>query len=109
MVGAAGLTVFAFEIELGSIPNGLIVTATVIAALGVIWRKMVIPLRDWVRQFKAWMARMETALTWVDIQMKPNGGSTLVDKVNLLLEHDAERDTSGHRYGPTPDNQEDKS
>jgi hypothetical protein len=32
--------------------------------------------------------------------MKPNGGGSLVDKVNMLLQHDAERDTAGRRYGP---------
>lgn len=102
------------EFDLGSIPNGLIITAAVVAALGVIWRKVVAPVREWMHQFKAWMTRTETALTWVEAQMKPNGGSSLVDKVNntvekvdelttnvaLLLEHDAERDTAGRRYGP---------
>lgn len=95
-------------------PNGVIISAAVIAALGVIWRKVVVPVRGWFRSFREWMHRIETAVTWVDHQMKPNGGSSLVDKVNntvekvdelttnvaLLLEHDAERDTAGRRYGP---------
>ena len=88
--------------EAHEIPNALIVTAAVIVALGVVWQKVVVPVRDWVRKFKAWMDRTETALTWVEAQMKPNGGSSLVDKVNLLLAHDAERDTPNRRYGPAP-------
>lgn len=87
-------------LNISDAPNGVIIAGAVIAALGVIWRKAVVPVVRWFRQFKAWMDRTETALTWVELQMKPNGGSSLVDKVNLLLRHDAERDTEGHRYGP---------
>ena len=99
---------------IGNFPNAVIISAAVIAALGVIWRKVVAPVRGWFRSFKAWQARIETAVTWVDHQMKPNNGSSLVDKVNktvdkvcelsanvaLLLDHDAERDKTGRRYGP---------
>lgn len=81
-------------------PNAVIIAAAVVTALGIIWRKVVVPVRGWFRQFKAWMDRVETSMTWVEAQMKPNGGGSLVDKVNMLLEHDAERDTAGHRYGP---------
>lgn len=98
-------------------PNGVVLTAAVVVALGVIWRKVVAPVRQWFRSLKAWMERMEVALGWVDIQMKPNSGSSLTDKVNatvvaieelrtdvrMLLEHDAERDVTGRRYGPTND------
>lgn len=96
------------------IPNTVIVAGAVLAALAVIWSKAVVPVRDWVRRFKAWMDRIEVGIGWVDTQMRPNGGSSLVDKVNatvvaveelntsvaMLLRHDAERDTPGHRYGP---------
>jgi hypothetical protein len=46
-----------------------------------------------------------------------NGGSSLLDlaesvqtvraHVEMLLDHDAERDTKGHRYGPEPEGEED--
>jgi hypothetical protein len=98
--------VLAFEVDPAGIPNVVIITAALVAALGVLWRKVVVPVRGWFRSFKAWMDRTETALTWVESQMKPNGGSTLVDKVNMLLEHDAERDTAGRRYGPELTNTE---
>ena len=105
------------------IPNGVIVAGAVVAAVGVIWRKVVVPVRDWLRAFKAWMARIDTATTWVDHQMKPNNGSSLVDKVDrtvdrvekltanvaLLLDHDAERDTTGRRYGPELPDTEDET
>ena len=99
---------------LAGLPSAIIVAAAVVAACGVLWRKVVVPVRGWFRAFRDWMARIETAVTWVDHQMKPNNGSSLVDKVNrtvdkvcelstnvaLLLDHDAERDTTGRRYGP---------
>lgn len=86
----------------------------VITACGLIWNKVVKPIRNWLQAFKAWMIRIEAATVWTETQMKPNGGSTLVDKVDklqkqvtLLLKHDAERDTAGKRYGdieqPTED------
>lgn len=86
------------------VPNAVIIAAAVVTAIGIIWRKVVVPVRGWFRQFKAWMHRIEGGMEWVEAQMKPNGGSSLVDKVNMLLEHDAERDTAGHRYGPTEEN-----
>jgi hypothetical protein len=89
------------------VPNALIVVAAVVTAVGIIWRKVVTPVRGWFHSFKAWMERIEHGMTWVEAQMKPNGGGSLVDKVNMLLEHDAERDTAGHRYGPeSPDTKE---
>lgn len=88
-------------------PSTVIVVAAVVTAAGVIWRKVVMPIRGWFRQFKAWMERIEVGIGWVETQMKPNGGGSLVDKVNMLLEHDAERDMAGRRYGPkSPDTKE---
>jgi hypothetical protein len=72
-----------------------------LTALGIIHRKVVKPLVGFARRFKAWMERIEHAVTWVDQQMRPTGGTTLVDKVNMLLEHDASRDIEGKRYGTT--------
>jgi hypothetical protein len=85
------------------IPNGVIVAGAVVAALGAIWQKVVKPVRGFASGFKAWMDRIETTTSWVESQMKPNGGGSLVDKVNLLLKHDAERDKEGKRYGTTDD------
>jgi hypothetical protein len=90
---------------MGAAVSGWAVTEWTIAigatltALGIIHHKILRPIIHFVRRFKAWMDRVETAVTWVDQQMRPNGGSTLVDKVDRLLKHDAERDTEGKRYG----------
>ncbi len=91
---------------LESTPNFVVISAAVVTGLGIIWRKVVMPVRGWFRQFKAWMDRVETSMTWVEQQMKPNGGGSLVDKVNMLLQHDAERDTAGRRYGPSEEDTE---
>ena len=88
------------------ITEWVVAIAATVTAVGVIWRKAVVPVRDFVRGFKAWMARIETATKWTEEQMKPNGGGSLVDKVDMLLRHDAERDRHGMRYGDDkPDNQ----
>jgi hypothetical protein len=85
----------------------------ILTAAGLVWRKVVAPIRSFVQHFKAWMARIENATTWTEQQMRPNGGSTLLDKVDhaaqeikslresvaMLLAHDAERDVEGKRYG----------
>lgn len=106
---------------MGSIPAaaGWVVTEWTIAlaafltSAGVIWRKVVVPVRGFVRKFKAWMVRVETSIALVEEQMKPNSGTTLLDRVTantekvkqidrnvqMLLEHDRERDQPGRRYG----------
>lgn len=83
-----------------------IAVTAILTCVGLVWRKVVKPLRDAWRAIKAWMHRVETSVVWTEEQMKPNGGSTLVDKVDvmqkqvaLLLTHDAERDVDGKRYG----------
>lgn len=70
---------------------------------GLVWTKVVKPLRHAWQTFKAWMDRVESSVKWTEEQMKPNGGSTLVDKVDMLLRHDAERDVDGKRYGTSED------
>lgn len=101
------------------LPQALIVAAAVVTALGVLWKKAIVPVRDWFTHVKEWMNRTGTQLEWVDKQMRPNDGGSLVDKVNatiekvdaltadvqLLLCHDAERDQAGRRYGPTKPNE----
>lgn len=88
-------------------PEWIIVTGAVVAAVGVIWRKAVLPVVHFFQRVRQFMDRTETAVTWVEQQMRNNGGSSLVDKVDelvqnvtMLLDHDAERDTYGRRYGP---------
>ena len=88
---------------LGDAPNALIVAAAVLTALGIIWRKVVVPVRTFAHDVRSFHTRMTTSIEWVEAQMKPNGGTSLVDKVNMLLQHDAARDTLGRRYGPTTD------
>jgi hypothetical protein len=95
MASAAGWEITEWTIAIGA----------TLTALGIIHRKVMRPVVDFVRRFKAWMERIEHAVMWVDEQMRPNGGSTLVDKVNMLLEHDATRDREGKRYGPPPEEQ----
>ena len=95
----------ALFLDLGQVPNGIILTGAVVAALAVIYRKVVAPVRGWFHSVQAWMARIETSVSWVETQMKPNGGGSLVDKVQLLLEHDRLRDVPGARYGTDTDNE----
>lgn len=97
-----------------------IALAAFLTASGVIWQKVVVPLRGFVRKFKAWMLRIEESVGLVEAQMKPNSGKTLMDKVAaasverdqiarditeikqqvaVLIKHDLERDQPGRRYG----------
>lgn len=87
--------------------------AAFLTASGVIWQKVVVPVRGFVRKFKAWMHRVEVSIALVEEQMKPNSGSTILDRVHSnadsiaridrniqeLLKHDRERDQPGLRYG----------
>lgn len=111
MCGASSADILMNALAAWEIPA---ITAAALAAIGIIVRatqRVVFAIRD----FYAWMARMETSTQWVESQMRPNGGSTLVDHVTqlrvdveMLLRHDAERDTKGLRYGPdTNDNEGD--
>jgi len=93
-------------LNLADAPEAIIVTGAVVAAVGVIWRKVVIPVRGWLHDLRDWMHSIEVSVKWVEEQTRTNGGSSLVDKVNMLLEHDAERDTAGMRYGSKDTNNE---
>lgn len=68
-----------------AITEWTVAVAALITAIGVVWRKVVIPVRAFVQRFKAWMERIETATTWTETQMRPNGGESLTDKVNALI------------------------
>lgn len=50
----------------------------VFAALGVIWRVVLHPT---VRFFK----RLETTMTFVEAELKPNGGGSLRDAIDKLV------------------------
>ena len=104
-----------------------------ITACGLMWRKVFRPIAAFVRSFQAWMARIESSISLVEEHMKPNSGSTLMDKANQanesarlaadvadnnaaqikaldrkvtkLLTHDQERDQPGLRYGTTEENE----
>ena len=87
-----------------------IAIAATLTAFGVVWQKVVVPVRAWWRGFKAWMLRIEQATSWCEVQMSPDGGSSLSDKINamqahvaLLLEHDRVRDVDGKRYNSDKD------
>lgn len=90
-----------------------IAAAAFLTASGVVWRTAIKPTRDFIRKFKTWMTRIEESVSIVEEQMKPNSGSTVLDKVHVLehdlsqlkrdvktlLKHDAQRDQPGLRYG----------
>jgi hypothetical protein len=103
--------------------------AAFVTACSVVWVKVIRPLIGFARRLKLWMDRIETAVELVEHQMKPNSGKTLFDRakataevvekltvsvdqlqanVTMLLEHDAERDTTGRRYGPTKGDTDDR-
>lgn len=98
----------------------LVAAAAGATAVGVLWRKVVRPSRDFVRRFKEWMNDVHETIVAVKAQLEPNGGSTLLDKVTanaesirqmdrnvrMLLQHDAERDREGLRYADKTDRQE---
>lgn len=98
-----------------------------ITASSLVWVKLLKPVVDIFRRAGAWMDRIEVAIKLVEAHMKPNSGSTLIDKVaaagaaaeaaaiqsnensagikilnekvTTLLAHDRERDQPGLRYG----------
>lgn len=59
-----------------------VAVASFLTAAGVIHVKVVRPLRGFARRFKAWMDRMEASATFVESMMRPNGGSSLADRVD---------------------------
>lgn len=84
------------------------VPAAVLATLGII--SILVRAAMWGRrqtiESAAHRARMEASMQWVEAQMRPNAGKSLVDQVaqlrrdvSMLLAHDDERDTAGKRYG----------
>ena len=58
--------------------NDVILVGAVLAALGVIWRGVLHPI---VRFFK----RLETTMTFVETELKPNGGGSLRDAIDKLV------------------------
>ena len=58
--------------------NDVVLVGAVLAALGVIWRVVLHPT---VRFFK----RLETTMTFVEAELKPNGGGSLRDAIDKLV------------------------
>ena len=58
--------------------NDIILVGAVLAALGVIWRVVLHPT---VRFFK----RLETTITFVEETLRPNGGGSLRDQIDMLV------------------------
>ena len=51
-----------------------------ITAAGLIWRQVMVVVR-FTRRFREWMDHIEGVMIVVDRELKPNAGSTLIDKV----------------------------
>lgn len=65
----------------------IITAAAVVTAVGVLWRKVVLPVYKFAK-------KMEQHVAFVESQMTPNGGSSLRDaiqriehRVNVIEEH----------------------
>jgi len=65
----------------------LITAAAVVTAVGVLWRKVILPVYRFAK-------KVEQHVTFVESQMTPNGGSSLHDaiqrieqRVNVIEEH----------------------
>lgn len=65
----------------------LITAAAVVTAVGVLWKKVVLPVYRFAK-------KMEQHVTFVEMQMTANGGSSLRDaiqrieqRVNVIEEH----------------------
>lgn len=65
----------------------IITAAAVVTAVGVLWKKVVLPVYKFAK-------KMEQHVTFVESQMTPNGGSSLRDaiqriesRVNAIEEH----------------------
>ena len=65
----------------------IISVAAVVAAVGVIWRKGILPMYKFAK-------KMDEHVTFVEMQMTSNGGSSLRDaiqrieeRVNIIEEH----------------------
>ena len=65
----------------------LITAAAVVTAVGVLWKKVVLPVYKFAK-------KMEQHVTFVEMQMTANGGSSLRDaiqrieqRVNVIEEH----------------------
>jgi flagellar biosynthesis/type III secretory pathway M-ring protein FliF/YscJ len=56
----------------------------VVGAVSILWAKVIKPVRRFLANLVRFMHRMEEAVEWVETQMRPNHGSTLVDKVDQV-------------------------
>lgn len=51
--------------------------AGAITSIGIIWSKLVRPIMKWA-------LRLENTMNFVELQMVPNGGSSLRDSINRI-------------------------
>ena len=64
----------------------LVLVAAILSALAVIWRYAIRPAYRFVKGIETFAQRVETALGYVEGQMRNNGGSSLLDKVEQTAE-----------------------
>ena len=62
---------------LNEVPNWIVVTAAVLTALGVIWRKFIQPTTRMLQ-------RIEASLKYVETEMHFNGGTTQRDAIKRI-------------------------
>lgn len=116
-----------------SVVEWCIAIAALLGSFHAIYKLGVKPVRDLHKAIRAFMVKVTKQMDWIEFQMKPNHGTSVFDKVNdsaaavkemrseikdvrssvrvlqesvvMLLEHDAERDVAGMRYGPNASEQ----
>lgn len=71
---------------LAEVPNWIIVIAAVLTALGVIWRRFIQPTTRLLH-------RIEASLSYVESEMKFNGGTTQRDAIRRIEEYVKHLDT----------------
>lgn len=62
--------------------------AAIVTALGIIWKKVIVPLYSKFRAAEAVVRRVVLAadrlIPFAEAQLSPNGGSSLADKINRI-------------------------
>ena len=83
-----------------SVPDWIIVAAAVVLGVAVIWSKVIQPT---IRAGKD----VHEGVVFVQMMMRPNGGSSVIDRLDRLerrvaelAQTNAEEDRYGKRYGP---------
>ena len=63
----------------------IVTIASVLIALGVIYRYIVAPFYKGVNAFIDRQHRIMAAVSWVELELKPNGGGSLRDAVDKIV------------------------